>query len=794
MDRTARPLVGEVVVPELAQPRPAADPPGLPAATARSWAATSRPGGAPAYLGRPAFVTGLTRAAAIAMACALTVAAIRLPGSRSDYPLRLTIPLLAVLTVPSAWLAVRARRAATDLRPVQLCGVAAYLTMAVHLLWGPHPLGMGPPSPLIAPLLVGAAAVIAGFGPAPGAGAAALLSGAMSLPHLLDGRWIAATGGFLVVFGPQLLGATLLDALIRESDRVAAAQAALDEASARDRIAAAITRSKRAQEDLVHNHVLAALLAAAAALTPRERAEAAAQARMAQHELIRAAAPGPPDWPRLVRAQAERLGLTVRLTHRGTIHDPLIGQALLDATHEALLNIRRHAGVRVADIAAEFAPDAATVQIRDSGVGFDPAAGSERHGLARVIVDRISDLGGQVHLDSAPGQGTSLTMTIPMATPDGPLDSPNLVWHRVLLGACLVSELAYALLALPFHAAYAFPFPLPLIVGICGLTIWVWRLPLDSRSWPVGLAAITLALTLAVLATQDAGRGDWRTWYYSAAVPVFLVTALHFRSRAAVVTAILQAPLFAVLVRWTEGHWAWGPALLSAIPPVVWAVIGSLLRQAFVRTTTESVELDRLARRHREAIAASAAQGRERRQWLALVGSHCGPLLNRIAAGHPLGDAERTACRRTELGLRDRLRHPGLVSARVLRELDAARRRGVEVVIHADCCPPELVPALAQALMITARAAGAGHRVVVTAYPGPGAGGEARITISGDAESPGDTESPGDAGPAGDLVLIGLPGSAAVSRDHALIVIELRQPARDSEETVVAGRSDRVTG
>ncbi len=768
-------------MPELAQPRPAADPPGLSGATGWARGHAIRAAAAPAYIGRPSFVTGITRAAAIAMTCALAVAVIRLPESRTDYPLQLTIPLLLLLTVPTVWLVVRAMRAATDIRPVQVCGVTAYLAMAIHLLWGPHPLSMGPPSPLIAPLLVGAAAVIAGFGPMRGGSAAVLLSAAMSTSHLLQGRVVAATGGFLVVFGPQLLGATLLDALMRESDRVAAAQAALDELSARDRVARAILNSKRTQEDLVHNHVLAALLAAAAAVTPTERAQASAQARAAQQELTRAAAPGAPDWPGHVRAQAERLGLSVRVTQQGTIRDPLTGQALLDATHEALLNVRRHAGVRSAEIDAEFTASAATVRVRDAGVGFDPAAGGERHGLARVIVGRVSDLGGQVHLHTAPGQGTTLTMTIPVATPAEQVDSPSLTWHRVLLGACLVSELAYAVLALPFHAAYAWPFPLPLILGICALTIWVWRLPLDARSWPMALAGITLALAVAVLATQDAGQGDWRTWYYSASVPVFLATALRFRSPVAALAAALQAPVFAVLVRLSEGRWAWGPAMLSVTPPLVWAVIGGLLRQAFVRTTTESVELDRLARRHREAIAASAAQDRERRQWLALVGSHCGPLLNRIAAGHDMSDAERAACRRTELGLRDRLRHPALVSAPVLRAVDTARRRGVEIGIQADCCPPELIPALAQTLMVVACAGGAGHRMVVTAYPGPNVGGEAQIIVTG-------VQGPDE------LALVGLPGSTVVKRVHDGVVIEVYPGGRSSDETVVAGRPDGITG
>ena len=61
-----------------------------------------------------------------------------------------------------------------------------------------------------------------------------------------------------------------------------------------------------------------------------------------------------------------------------------------------------------------------TVTVRDEGRGIAPdrLAQAERQGrlgVAQSIRGRIADLGGQVRITSAPGEGTEIEMTVPLS-------------------------------------------------------------------------------------------------------------------------------------------------------------------------------------------------------------------------------------------------------------------------------------------------------------------------------------------------------------------------------------------
>jgi len=88
------------------------------------------------------------------------------------------------------------------------------------------------------------------------------------------------------------------------------------------------------------------------------------------------------------------------------------------AVGAALDNVARHAGagarawVLIEDKGAEV-----TVTVRDDGVGVqagrpEEAALSGRMGLAHSIRGRMSDLGGTATLDSRPGAGTSVELSV----------------------------------------------------------------------------------------------------------------------------------------------------------------------------------------------------------------------------------------------------------------------------------------------------------------------------------------------------------------------------------------------
>ncbi|MFC9998547.1 PspC domain-containing protein [Nocardia sp. NPDC127526] len=88
--------------------------------------------------------------------------------------------------------------------------------------------------------------------------------------------------------------------------------------------------------------------------------------------------------------------------------------ALLGATREALVNAAKHAEVPAIDLFAEAEPHQVSIFVRDRGKGFDiDAVDGDRQGLARSIRARIERRGGHVEIQSAPGRGTEVRITMP---------------------------------------------------------------------------------------------------------------------------------------------------------------------------------------------------------------------------------------------------------------------------------------------------------------------------------------------------------------------------------------------
>jgi signal transduction histidine kinase len=80
---------------------------------------------------------------------------------------------------------------------------------------------------------------------------------------------------------------------------------------------------------------------------------------------------------------------------------------------EALANVAKHARAQSASVDLERSDGALRLRVRDDGVGgADPARGSGLIGLS----DRIQALGGKVAVESPPGSGTCLEVTLPIAS------------------------------------------------------------------------------------------------------------------------------------------------------------------------------------------------------------------------------------------------------------------------------------------------------------------------------------------------------------------------------------------
>lgn len=83
---------------------------------------------------------------------------------------------------------------------------------------------------------------------------------------------------------------------------------------------------------------------------------------------------------------------------------------------ESLSNIARHAGARSARIVLARSAGALNMAVSDDGAGL--AADAWRHGCGlQGIEDRINAAGGKFAVTSAPGHGTTLSVSIPLGDP-----------------------------------------------------------------------------------------------------------------------------------------------------------------------------------------------------------------------------------------------------------------------------------------------------------------------------------------------------------------------------------------
>ncbi len=88
-------------------------------------------------------------------------------------------------------------------------------------------------------------------------------------------------------------------------------------------------------------------------------------------------------------------------------------QALANAAHEALVNVRKHSGVASAWLEAADDSDGIRVVIRDEGRGFDAAARRRGFGLDESIGAGIAAVGGAVEILARPGTGTTIRLWVP---------------------------------------------------------------------------------------------------------------------------------------------------------------------------------------------------------------------------------------------------------------------------------------------------------------------------------------------------------------------------------------------
>ncbi len=107
------------------------------------------------------------------------------------------------------------------------------------------------------------------------------------------------------------------------------------------------------------------------------------------------------------------LGIDVNISSSIEKNDISVKTALYRVVQEALTNVIRHANARNVAVTLNRNKGKIRLIISDDGAGFDIKTVKENVFGLKGIQQRINDLGGEFHIDSSRGRGTSLKVELP---------------------------------------------------------------------------------------------------------------------------------------------------------------------------------------------------------------------------------------------------------------------------------------------------------------------------------------------------------------------------------------------
>ncbi len=155
----------------------------------------------------------------------------------------------------------------------------------------------------------------------------------------------------------------------------------------------------------------------------RELARAGLTEMRAMVDTLRPVDPGTDGLAGALRKRVELLRrvhdvrLSLRARGPARLQDRTVEREVLLVASEALANALQHAGAASIEIDLDTGGDTVRLTVADDGAGFDLARTlreSRRLGLTSMR-ERAEALGGSVHVDTAPGAGTRITLVVPGA-------------------------------------------------------------------------------------------------------------------------------------------------------------------------------------------------------------------------------------------------------------------------------------------------------------------------------------------------------------------------------------------
>ncbi|TNM38322.1 sensor histidine kinase [Nocardioides albidus] len=124
---------------------------------------------------------------------------------------------------------------------------------------------------------------------------------------------------------------------------------------------------------------------------------------------------------------APGMRVEVRVDGAPAVVPPDVAAALVRSARGALANVREHAQAQRVALTLTYHLDEVVLDVRDDGRGFEPAhvraSGTRGRGLAGIR-DRARALGGRADVESAPGEGTTVSIRFPVPAPTAPPHAP----------------------------------------------------------------------------------------------------------------------------------------------------------------------------------------------------------------------------------------------------------------------------------------------------------------------------------------------------------------------------------
>ena len=119
----------------------------------------------------------------------------------------------------------------------------------------------------------------------------------------------------------------------------------------------------------------------------------------------------------LCREFSDRYDIDIEMVHNGAVKQLSgdISLALYRVAQESLRNVIKHSGARSARVVLNQFQDALTLQISDTGIGFDPAANHDHGGLGLLSMrERLRAIDGEITISRMEPNGTLVGVRIPL--------------------------------------------------------------------------------------------------------------------------------------------------------------------------------------------------------------------------------------------------------------------------------------------------------------------------------------------------------------------------------------------